>query len=136
MIERDLDGLRYIKARIAKLEERRLELEAENGVGAINMDGMPHGSTPGNPVERMAIARAALHEKLVEAKAAAVEKELEIRQFIDSVEPEDVKLIIELRFIRLMDWYDIAAELSEITGKYVDRTTPAKKIKKYLREHG
>lgn len=136
MTERDLDGLRYIKARIVKLEERQRELEMENGVGAINMDGMPHSSNPGNPVERMAIARAALQEKLAEAKAAAVEKELEIRQFIESVELEDVKLIIELRFIRLMDWYDIAVELSEITGKYVDRTTPAKKMRKYLKEHG
>ena len=134
MTETELMGLWVIQKRIARLEERIVELEDENGMGALNMDGMPHGSSPGNPVERLAMARVALHEKLVTQKAALVEKELAIREFIDGVEPEDVKLIMELRFIKHKDWYEIAGELAEVSGKWVDRTTPAKKMRKYLRE--
>lgn len=135
MTERELQGYTFIKARIEKVKNRLAELEQENGLGSVNMDGMPHGSTPGDPVARMAIARASLHEHLTRLLAELKEKEREIREYIESVENEEVKLIIEWRFIDLLDWYEIAGKLEEMTGKNVDRSTPAKKLKKYLREN-
>ena len=80
MTERELMSLIYIQARIDKVSERLLELEDEDGLGAVNMDGMPHSKNPGKPVERMALARAALHEKLVQLKADLAEKELAIKK--------------------------------------------------------
>jgi hypothetical protein len=135
MTERELMSLVYIQARIARITERIAELEEENGLGSVNMDGMPHGTTPGNPVERMALARAALHEKLLHLKADLAEKELAIVEYIESVEQEDVKLIMELRYIDAKYWQDIAIEWEARTGKYADRTTLAKKVEKYLLEH-
>lgn len=135
MTEQQLRGYVFIKARIKKVEERLAEMEQESGLGSLNMDGMPHGSTPGDPVARMAIARATLHEQLVRLQADLKEKEREIREYINSVEDEVVKLIIEWRFIDLLDWYEIAGNLEEMTGKNVDRSTPGKKMRKYLREH-
>jgi hypothetical protein len=128
-------SLVYIQARIDRISKRLLELESEDGLGSVNMDGMPHSTTPGKPVERMALARAALHEKLVDLKADLAEKELAIMEYIDSVEQEDIKLIMELRFIDAMYWQDIAVRWEEITGKYADRRTLAKKVEKYLQEH-
>ncbi len=150
MTEKELSGYKYIVARIARIERQILaleldiaEMEKENGLGSVNMDGMPHGTTPGDPVARMAVARAALHEELKDLKAdleeqraVLVGKERVIREFIDSVEDEEIKLIIEWRFIDLLDWYDIAVNLEELTGNRVDRSTPAKKMRKYLSEHG
>ena len=135
MTERELMSLIYIQARIDRITERIAELEDENGLCGINMDGMPHGTTPGNPVERMAIARAALHERLIQLKADLAEKELAIREYIESVEQPYIKLIMELRYIDGRDWFDVAAEWEERTGKYADRTTLSKKVRKYLREH-
>lgn len=135
MTERELMSLIYIQARIEKISERLLELESEDGLGSVNMDGMPHSTTPGNPVERMALARAALHEKLVQLKAELEEKELAIRKYIDSVDRDDVRLIMELRYIDGNDWQDTAVEWVQRTGKYADRTTLSKKVRKYLREH-
>lgn len=135
MTEHELMSLVYIQARIVRINERIAELEDEDGLGSVNMDGMPHSKTPGNPVERMALARAALHEKLQHLKADLVEKELAITKCIESVEHEDVKLIMELRYIEGKSWQDIAVEWEEKTGKYVDRTTLAKKVRKYLYEH-
>ena len=135
MTEKELRGYIFIKARIAKVEERLEELEQDNGLGSMNMDGMPHGTTPGDPVAMMAMARAALHEQLVRLRADLKEKEREIREYINSVEDDEVKLIIEWRFIDLLDWYEIAGELEEMTGKHVDRSTPGKKMRKFLREH-
>ena len=135
MTERELMSLVYIQARINRITERIAELEEENGLGSVNMDGMPHGTTPGNPVERMALARAALHEKLLSLKAELLERELAIMEYIESVEQEEIKLIMEMRFIDMEYWQDIAVEWEERTGKCVDRTTLAKKVEKYLREH-
>ena len=135
MTEQELMSLVYIQARIARISNRIAELEDENGLGSINMDGMPHSKTPGKPVEKMALALTALHEKLVQLKANLVERELAIVEYIESVEQEDVKLIMELRYIDTMYWQDIAVRWEEITGKYADRTTLSKKVEKYLQEH-
>ena len=135
MTECELMSLIYIQARIDRISERIEELEEEDGLGSVNMDGMPHGTTPGNPVERMAIARAALHEKLVQLKSELAEKELVIMEYINSVERDDVRLIMELRYIDGNDWQDTAVEWVQRTGKYADRTTLSKKVRKYLREH-
>ena len=135
MTERELMSLIYIQAEIARLTEKIEELEAEDGLGAVNMDGMPHSKTPGNPVERMALARAALHEELVQQKENLAKKELAITKYIKRVEQADIRLIMELRYIDGRDWFDVAIEWEERTGKYADRTTLAKKVRKYLYEH-
>ena len=135
MTEQELMSLVYIQAKIEKVNERIAELEDEDGLGSVNMDGMPHSKTPGNPVERMALARAALHEELLHLRAELLEKELAIREYIESVEQDDIKLIMELRFVDGMNWQDIAVEWEERTGKYADRTTLSKKVRKYLQEH-
>ena len=135
MTERELMSLIYIQARIEKISERLLELESEDGLGSVNMDGMPHSTTPGNPVERMALARATLHEKLVQLRTELTEKELAIREYINSVDRDDVRLIMELRYVDGNDWQDAAVEWVTRTGKYADRTTLSKKVRKYLREH-
>ena len=135
MTEQELRGYVYIKARIGKVEERLAELEQEDGLGALNMDGMPHGSTPGDPVARMALARATLHEQLVRLRADLEEKEREIREYIDSLEDEQVKLIIEWRFIDLFDWVEIAGRLEDMTGKNVDRSTPGKKMRRFFKKY-
>ena len=135
MTERELMSLVYIQARIDRITERIAELEEEDGLGSVNMDGMPHSKTPGNPVERMALARAALHEKLLQLRADLAEKELAITEYIESVEQEDIKFIMELRYLDAKYWQDIAVEWEERTGKYADRTTLAKKLEKYLQEH-
>ena len=148
MTEQELCGYRFIIARIKEIEERIAELEQdiaereqENGLGSVNLDGMPHGSTPGDPVARMAIARAALHEDLKrmkadleERRADLIEKERKIREYIEIVEDEEVKLIIEWRFIDLLEWVEIAGKLEDLTGKYVDRSTPGKKMRNFLRK--
>lgn len=135
MTEHDLMALKYISAQIERLKERIEEMESEDGLGAVNMDGMPHGTEPGKPVERLALARVALHEKLSELLAKKIEKEIEIREYIESVEDAQVKYIMEMRYIYLMDWYEIAAEMEEISGREYHRTAAYKKVQRYLDKH-
>ena len=76
-----------------------------------------------------------LKAELEERRAELIKKEREIREYINSVEDEEVKLIIKWRFIDLLEWNYIAGKLEELKGKNVDRTTPWKKMQKYLQEH-
>lgn len=49
-----------IPAMKQELEQERAELEEEyDGLRGTSMDGMPHGSTPGNPTEELAVKLAA-----------------------------------------------------------------------------
>ena len=85
MTELELSGYKFILARIKEIKERICELagdieelEQENGLGSVNLDGMPHGSTPGDPVARMAIARASLHADMKRLKADLEERRAEL----------------------------------------------------------
>lgn len=147
MTEKELSGYMYIKGEIEDLEAdignlkfEIAEKEKDIGLGSVKMDGMPHGSTPGDPVAMMAIAIAALHEELKrleaelgERRAALIKKEREIREFINSVEDDEIRLIIKWRFIDLLDWFEIAGRMEEMTGKHVDRSTPGKKMRNFLK---
>lgn len=135
MTEQDLMSLIHIEARIKRVKRKIAELEEDNGLGSVNMDGMPHSKSPGKPVERMALARAALHEELRELEADLVEKEVALVRYIKGVNDDDMCLIMELRFIDKRKWADVAVEYEELTGEYADRTTLYKRVKKYLQEH-
>lgn len=135
MTEQDLMSLIHIQARIQRVKRKIAELEDENGLGSVNMDGMPHSKSPGKPVERMAVARAALHEELQDLEADLIEKEIALVRYIKGVNDHDICLIMELRFIDKRKWADVAVEYEELTGEYADRTTLYKRVKKYLFEH-
>lgn len=129
MTEKQLNNLYYIKKRIKKLKYRIAELERELGIGGQNLTGMPHGSSVSNPIEALIIKKSALEGDLQKELANALDEERKIRNFMSSVDDEEIKIIIELRFINFMKWADIGAELDN------DRTTPHKKLKKFLENY-
>ena len=48
--------LSVLQARAIEIEHTLMELRADNsGIGAQNIDGMPHGTSPGSITERMAL---------------------------------------------------------------------------------
>ena len=134
MTERELMSIVYIQTSIDNIKFRIAELENEDGLGSVNMDGMPHGTTPGNPVERMALARAALHEELLRLRAVKTEKVLAIIKYIETIDEYDIQLIAEWRCLDLMSWTDIAIAWEEVSGQRLDRTTLAKRFQNYLRK--
>lgn len=129
MTERELSSLYYISQRIKKLKQRIAELDSEIGIGDGAMNGMPHGTGVGNPVENLIIKKCDLCDKLNTELILKIEEEEKIRRYISSVQDEEIKLIMEMRFIHLMNWFDIGEEM------HLERTTASKKMRKYLREH-
>lgn len=126
MTEKELNSLYWLTKRIKKLEWRLGELQIETGV---KITGMPHSPNPSDPVLNIVERREKLIAEYIEAQSDAYEAETRIRAYIDSVDDEEVKLIMEMRFLYMMSWFDIGEELN------LERTTAAKKMRKYLKEH-
>ena len=131
MTEKELNATYYLNGQIARLKARIAELEAEI-IGSADFGGMPKGNLPGAPTERIAMKKIMLLEQLNMALERKIDAELAARKFIETVEDAEVQAIMELRFLEHMQWSDIALELSP-RYKDLDRTTVAKKVRRYLK---
>ncbi len=111
---------------LRSFEKQRNELEDAyyNGNHAMNMDGMPHGSVSGSPVERMAIRAAEddAHDILdeVETRITVLKSDKrQIRGSIDSLNNRYKTLLLD-RFVNEYSWTKLAAKMhaSESTVRY------------------
>lgn len=128
MTEKELNSLYYISQRIKTLKRRIAELDPEIGIGSSAMNGMPHGSGVSNPLETLVMKKVALEDDLSKELSLKLDEERKIQNYISAVDDEEIRLIMELRFIHLMKWQDIGTQI------HSDRTTAYRKIKKYLSE--
>jgi hypothetical protein len=126
---KDLNKLYYIKKNIRELEE---ELEELNNLGAAPITDSIKGNNVSNPTEQYVIKRNRILEKLNKVRHEYLEEYEKISDFINDIEDEEIKLIARLRFIKQKDWVYIAEEISP-EDETRDRTTPRKKINRYLR---
>ena len=129
MTEKDLNSLYHIEQRIKNLKYRIAELEAETGLGSQVIDGMPHVHSGNSAIEQLIIKKCDLLNDLNKELSNKIDEERKIRNYISSVDDEEVKLIIELRFIKLKGWEKIGEEL------FYDPRTVARKMRKYLKTH-
>lgn len=127
MKESELNSLYYIEKRISRLRHRIAELNMD--ISAIKYTGLPHGNEAGRPLEEYIVRKDELVQQLTQELNKKLAEELKIRRYLENVEDEEVKAIMEMRFIHLMGWFEISEEL------HMERTTAAKKMRKYLREH-
>lgn len=70
-----------------------------------------HSRNTSAPFERMVIKIAELEEKLNELKAKQVEYHAEIMSAIETLDNEDYKSLLILRYLNDMEWEQVAANL-------------------------
>ena len=63
-------------------EEKKRELNSSYGLGAVVNDGMPHGTTAGNPVEQRAIRNVMLQRDIELIEQTAIEADPAIYKYI------------------------------------------------------
>lgn len=119
MTEQELSSLFFLKKDIARLEKR---------ISALREDSAGFQSIS------LSVKKAELKTLLSEKLEEKIEAEILIRNYIENIKDPQIKEIAELRFLDQMSWVDIAAEVSP-KWKDFDRTTVAKKLRKYLKEN-
>lgn len=126
MTERELNAIYYLDIQIRRIKRRIAELPADTIGGGGDTSGV-RSSMPGDPTGRLAQKKIQLLEQLNETLEKKMDAEIKIRAFIDRVEDEEIKTIIELRCIYQESWEDIGKEL------HADRTTVSKKFRAYVK---
>lgn len=110
MTTRELSGLFYIKKLIKEDEERIAVLEARAEGLSSAQDGMPHNPSH-DTMERNVLALDAARKRLERRKAEQLKIEMEIEELIDQTDNPQIQLIMTYRFIRLMKWDEVAAQI-------------------------
>ncbi len=110
----------------AKLEQYRkallyaekcfLELDAVTALKSPGMSGMPRGSDRGDNLERMAIRVIASKERAEKARAKVLKEMDEIEAMIESLEDNEQKAVLRLRYIKGYTWEEVATRLYRSTA--------------------
>lgn len=123
-----LSKLYYIKKNIKQLKEELAEL---NNLGSAPLNDMPKGNGVSDPTNNFVTRKENLIKRINAAKFKYLSEYEKITEFLDTIEDEEIKLIARLRFIKCLDWFDIAEEISP-PKKSIHWTTPRKKLIRYI----
>lgn len=128
MTIKELSKYRNLKIEILQMKDRIIELE-QTSINLSQITGMPFSSgNISNPTERVALKLAKLKNKLIKKMEKLVDKEIKIEDFLESVDDDNIRIIIRKRFFEGKSWAIVGKELN------FDRTTPYYHLKKYLKE--
>lgn len=122
MSEKELSQYYWLKQEIKKIEDRIIEFG--DGVGSIKYNDSIKST---KKIQTIQEKRAELVEQLIEFRLSALEKYLEIERYIEKIEESEIRQIMRLRFLDLMDWTTIGEEIN------CDRTTAARKVRKFIK---
>ena len=123
----ELNELYWLTKEIEDLQNRLQELEETNGIGSSKMGDGIHGSDVSNPVEKVAIKKLQLKNRIAENMLVILEQKEKIERYVETIPDSQIRTIIRLRNVDLMSWESI--------GKFMklDRKTVAKKYNNFLK---
>jgi hypothetical protein len=97
-----------LKQRLEKDEEILESLWTQAVPGAQKMTGMPHTPGVSDKVADFAIEIADLEERVRALQEQIEEQKERVEDFISTVEPDWVRMMFRLRFIRALPWKGVA----------------------------
>ena len=111
--------LRYysrIPGMVKLLNQERRELEdGYNGLRSASMDGMPHGGTPGKPVEELAVKmeQSGAYERLreIDVQTQILEGDAAVIRGCLDVLNGEYKRLISLRYLSGYSWVRLAVQI-------------------------
>lgn len=128
MTEKELNQLHYINKEIEVLKNQLGELKSRSVIKGQEITDMPFGSGTSDKTASFALAIREV-EELYEIKL----RELyvvrgRIERYINTIEDAELRLIVRLRSINNMNWFDIGSEIG------MDRRTASRKYYGHLKE--
>ena len=124
MTEKELSKYYNLKREVQDLEERI----AEFGSGVRSSQIKEVSVSSSHSTRSIQETKVELVAMLTEKRLSALEQYLEIERYIEDVEDAEIRNIMRYRFLDLLKWEEIAERM------FQDRTTIAKKVRKYLKE--
>ena len=122
-----------LQMKIARYKER-IEM-VRNTLKSLEMDGMPHGTTTGNPTEAAAINLVLLQKEYGKVIKDSERICAEITANIERMPTEKLRILIEMRYIQFRSWNQITEKMSEYRHKeYEPKSVMGYLHKKALRE--
>lgn len=123
-----------LKRHIAVLQEE-LQLLGTDTIRSMAMDGMPHGSSSGDPTGTLAIRIASISQEIEKSQKEAHAESVKILEFLHKVQTDQgiqvedrdtIYDILHYRFLDLLSWEDIGRLCN------MDRRTASRKAYAYL----
>lgn len=127
MTIKGLSKYHNIKVEIKQLEDTVEELESTI-IGSSKITGMPtniNGNS--SPTERIGIKLAQLKSKIENKKESLIDEVHKIEDFLETIDEEEIRIIIRERFLNGKTWDEIAKKM------ITDRSTPYYRLKNYLK---
>lgn len=125
---RELSRYSKIKNEIRNLEER-IETLSNSILSSSTIDGMPLNiSYSASKVESLAEKLIYLKEMLERKKLELYQEMIEIEDYLDNVEDNEIRVIIRSKYIDNKTWEEVGREI------HCDRSTAYYKLKRYLKE--
>lgn len=106
-----LDELNQFLDLVQKLQKNReiLEsLETRAVPGGQVLTGMPHAPGVSNKVEMFAVEIADMRARVEQQQAEVEEQQKAVEAFIAGIEPDQVRIACRLRFVRALQWKEVA----------------------------
>lgn len=126
MSEKELSQYYYLKQEVEDLENRIKEFG--DGVRSMQIKDVAVSSSHKN--KSVQETKVELVSMLIEKRISALEQYLEIERYIEEVEDVEIRNIMRYRYLDLLKWEEIGAKV------FLDRSSVAKKLRRYLKERG
>lgn len=124
MTEKELSKYYNLKREVQDLEERI----AEFGSGVKSAQFKEVEVSRSRSTKSIQETKVELVSLLTEKRLSALEQYLEIERYIEEVDDAEIRNIMRYRYLDLLKWEDIADRM------FQDRTTIAKKVRRYIKE--
>lgn len=125
MSEKELSKYYYLKKEVQDLEERIKEFG--DGIKSSQIKEISVSSSHSR--KSLQETKVELVNMLTEKRITALEQYIAIERFIGDIEDVEIRNIMRNRFLYLKSWEEIGQKM------FLDRTSVAKKVRKYLKEN-
>jgi hypothetical protein len=120
---RGLNKLYYLKIDIENIKD---EIRSLPIISSPQVTGMPRGSGLSEPTADYVLKKEFLEDKLKQVEKKYEAEFVRIKSIIERIDDDEIQGIARMRLIDNMKWEDIGNKV------HLERTTCAKKLKKYI----
>lgn len=125
----ELNALFDLRAELEELTEIRRSLMDAATKTTTKLTGMPHGSGATDKLGGLASEIADFDRQIERVSTEIAEKEAVVSAWIDTIPKAKVQLVFRLRFLRGLQWKEIAA----VVGTYATESIVKHTVYQFLR---